>query len=304
MASAILTITYKDKGFDSFNVIVNSRKSGKYELLQSIQKFNTNQLCRKSIPLYDYLDSQDNFKETKPELVIDATNDGHEMISNLEIEFVPLQGFETELILEQIATKKHVLIPRNDSLSCIVNWNFQKPLAKAEIKYFDGDFSLKSDVVVSLNYDKDTNTVAKKQYYIGGDKEWIPVPIASCIIPKQLKINILNKNGVNGIYLTADGNMAYKLYSFKSIARSVANLYDINGLHIPDFFQSFTFNFQPEYATLKIFKLLSDNTFLEIPYLISANKIFLSPQHPGIYKIELNEKTILPQLVGCLQIKN
>jgi len=300
MASAILTITYKDKGFDSFNVIVNSRKSGKYELLESIQKFNTNKLCRKSIPLHDFLESADNFKETKPELVIDASNDGQEMINNLEIEFVPLQDFETELIAGQNATKKYHLIAQNDSLSCSAVWNFRMPLAKAEIKYFEGDFSLKSDVLVRLNYDNDPNSIAKKQYYIGGDKEWIPLPIASCAVPKQIQLHVLNKNGVNGTYQAANGKMAYRLYTYKTTETPIPN-FDANGIiQLFDFFNSFSFTNISEFNMLKIYKLLSDNTLLEIPFQVHANKVFLSPQHPGSYKIELDNKSIQPTSVGCL----
>lgn len=304
MASAILTVTYKDQGSDSFDVLINSRKSGKQEIVGTIKKTNTNLLRRKSFALNDLLESADNRKEIKPEIIIDDKHDGIETISNLEIEFVPLHGFETELLLENKATSKFKSLQKNDSLTYGISWKYDKPLAKAEILYYDGDFSAKSDVTVSLSYDNKAVSIVNKQYYIGGDKEWIPLWVANAGIPTRISLNVLNNNGVNGAYTGADGNMAYRLYSFKSTEKPVGEINDSGTLEMNGFFQSFTFNVKPEYASLKFFKLLPDNTFLEIPYFITGNKIYFSPQHPGVYKLEINKKTIRPQSAGCLQLKN
>jgi len=303
MASAILTVTYKDQGYDSFDVLLNSRKSGKQEIIGTIKKNNSNLLRRKSIALHDILESADNWKETKPEICIHDKGDGIETISNLEIEFVPLHGFETELLLENKKSTKFKSLGKNQSLSGEITWKYDKPLAKAEIMYYDGDFSAKSDVTVSLNYDSEAIPVVNKQYYIGGNKEWIPLRVANPDIPKQIQLKVLNYNGVNGAYVAADGSMAYKLYSFKSTEKPI-EINDSGRLAMTDFFQSFTFNVKPEYTSLKFFKLLPDNSFLEIPYHITGSKIYFSPQHPGIYKLEINKKSIRPKFADCLQLKN
>lgn len=304
MASAILTVTYKDWGSDSFDVLINSRKSGMQEIIGTIDKNNSNLLCRKSIPLYDFLESADNWKETKPEIWINDKGDGIETISNLEIEFVPLHNFETELLLENKATTKFKLLGKNESLTDEITCKYDKPLAKAEIMYYDGDFSAKSDVTVSLNYDSEVIPVVNKQYYIGGDKEWIPLRVACPNIPKQIQLKVLNNNGVNGAYVAVDGSIAYKLYTFKLTEKPVVEINDSGRLAMADFFQSYTFNVQPDKKSLKFFKLLPDNSFLEIPYHITKNKIYFSPQHPGIYKLEINKKSIRPQFAGCLQLNN
>ena len=300
MASAVLTVSYIDKGFDSFSVIVNNRRTGKYELLQSIQKFNTNKLCRKSMSLNDYLDSPDNFKETKPELIIDSENNGQEMISKLEIEFVPLQNFETELVAENKSTLKFQSMFKNDSISCAINYDLWHPIAKAEIRYFDGDFTQKSDVMVSVKYNNDTNFVCKKQYYIGGDKEWIPLPIASCDIPGRIIISLQNKCGVNGVYLGNDGKMAYRLYTYKTYPKSPTYDQNKNSTLINDFFHSFSFDGFKEINDLKVYKVLADNSLLPIQFKKVGNEIYFTPQHPGFYKIKYNNNYIEPISVGCL----
>lgn len=303
ITSAYLTIEYKDCGFDTFNVLVKSRKTGNAELLKTVSKYNTNQLKQITIVLDDILQSADNHREIKPEIILDGKSDGDEVFVGLEMEYVPLNMFETELVAENQLSANYQPIVKNDSLTTIINYKAGLPLAKAEICYYDGDFSQKSDVMCRLKYNDVVSPVSEKQYYIGGNKEWIPMPVSTYRIPEKLKFSIVNNNGVNGVYLGEDKKMAYRIFTFKTFENQPVKP-DTNGfVTINDFFNSFTFEKDSTINSLKIFKLLADNSLQPIDFEVVTSKVHFAPQYPGKYKIELNNKTTQPSSVGCLSKK-
>lgn len=297
MSNPILTIQYLDAGNDKFNVTVLNRMNGVLENVSVIQKNNSGALKLVSILLAHKLDAWDNWKEEKPEIIIDDNGDGDEIIYKTQLDFVALHAFKTKIINQRKATYHTALLTnKSDEISRKINLNTKEPIAKVEIAYCDSDFATKTDIMASVYFSKNGNEIltSKKQYYIGGDGESIVLPIAENILPKMIKIKLHNAVGKVGCYLDSNNEMAYKLFSFENKESKKFEIMD-DKILFNDCFNGIRFGKSVDVTQLKIWKVLPDNNLLELDYSIAGKTIYLQPQTNGEYKIiNKNNETIIP----------
>jgi hypothetical protein len=137
----------------------------------------------------------------------------------LEIDFVPVNEFKMELVSEsKISNTPLILKNSADIIQREVSLSIDKPISKAEISYYDDDFGTKTDIYASLQLVQNGEIieVSKKQYYIGGDKESITLPVASDIIPQKAILSAYWPKGKVGVYAGNNGKMAYRLFCFEN----------------------------------------------------------------------------------------
>lgn len=302
MSNPVLTIEYIDEGSDKLNVSVLDRKTDKLIKVAEIVKKNTGRLQLKSIPLGKYLDAYDNHREVKPEIIIDDNRDGIEFISSIEIDFVPVNEFEMELISECKPTDNPIFFANQaDNIQREILLTINKPISKAEVVYCDADFKTKTDIYASLQLsdNKKLNEVSEKQYYIGGDKETISLPVADKIIPQIAILSVYKGNGKVGVYADKKGKLAYRLYSFKNEKivdfdfdnYAFTSTYFFNGVELPA-------DSRPD--CIEIHKILNDKSEVKIDFSISGNFLYFQPQTKGKYRILHNSRSIKPVSVLSL----
>jgi len=296
LSQPVLTVEYLNVGTDKFSVYVLDRKTDNMLKVADIKKTNTRNFLLKSIPLGKLFDAYDNHREVRPEISIDDNNDGVELISSLEIDGVPVNEFQLEVVSESKATQSPLILKSStDRLNREISLNINRPIAKAELVYFDDDFGSKTDIYASLQVVDSGNPteVSKKQYYIGGDKEPMQLVVASEIIPQKAILSVYRGKGNVGVYAGDDGKMAYRIFSYvnKRITDFEYNnigftsQYFFNGVELPA-----TIN--PEKMELK--KILPDKSEMNIAFSVSGNKVYFQPQTKGSYKIVLNNSSIKP----------
>lgn len=297
MSNPILTIQYKDSGNDSFTVAVLNRTSGVVENVAAIQKKNTGVYQLISIPLGHKFDAWDNWKEEKPEIIIDDNQDGEEIISKIELDFVSLNAFKTKLVDQKESTNRTALLKdKSDNIIRKIILNTKEPLAKVELVYCDSDFATKTDIMASVTFANEGKEIlaSQKQYYIGGDAESIVLPIAESIIPKMIEIKLHNGVGKVGCYVDKENKMAYKLFSFENIELKNFELLK-DKIFINGYFNGLRFHKSVDVNNLRIYKVLPDTSILELDYSVSGKTIYLQPQTKGWYKItDKNNKTMVP----------
>ncbi len=297
MSNPVLTIQYKDTGKDTFKVKMLNRTSGVLEKVAEIQKKNTGTFQLVSIPLGHKFDAWENWKEEKPEIIIDDNEDGQEIISKIELDFVALNAFKTKLVgQKKVTNKSAILRDKSDKITREIQLNINKPLANVEIIYCDSDFATKTDIMASVSFVNEGKEilVSQKQYYIGGNAESIVLPIADKIIPKTLEIKLYNGVGKVGCYLDKENKMAYKLYSFEN--KEFKNFDILNDkILMNGYFNGLRFKKSVAINSLRIYKVLPDNSEMELDYSVSGKTIYLQPQTIGWYKItDKNNKTMIP----------
>ena len=296
MSNPILTVEYLDAGTDAFSIDVLNRYTGLNQNVCTILKTNTGTFLNKSIALGRSLDVFENHKEVKPEIVILDNRDGYEFISSVVIDFVPVNEFKMSAVSESKATEKPLVLNDSaDKLQREIPLSCNKPVSKAEFVYFDDDFGTKTDIYGSLQLidDKNTREVSRKQYYIGGDKEVVPLPVADYMIPRKAILNVFSGNGKVGAYSAIDGELAYRLFSFEN-RKSSDFVFEDGYLDINDFFNGFEINSSKDIKNIEIKKILPDLSELNIEFSVSGNILYFQPQTKGKYRILHDNKTLNP----------
>jgi hypothetical protein len=296
MSNPILTVEYRDTGIDSFSVYILNRYTCITEKVSSVRKSDSGNFLKKSIPLGRSLDVFENHKEVKPEIVIHDNQDGYEFISSVVIDFVPVNEFRMSVISESnVAKKPLILKDAYDTLQRTIPLSCNKPVSKAEFVYFDNEFGTKTDVYATLQLvnSKNTRVVSKKQYYIGGDNEVVPLPVADNMIPQQAILTVFSGKGQVGAYSAGDGEMAYRLYSYDNHKSSDFG-YENGYLDVKEFFNGFEFSPDADTKNIEVKKMLPDQSEMNIEFSVSGNTIYFQPQTKGRYRIILNNQTLNP----------
>jgi len=305
MSNPVLTITYLDEGIDAFNIYILDRQTDNLVKLLTIHKSNSGKFLLKSIPLAHYLDAFDNHKEVKPEIIIDDNKDGFEFISSMEIDFVPLNEFKMAIESESKASKFPLLLSNpTDSIQREIPLNGKKTISKAEITYFDGDFGTKTDIYASLQLVEKAKTteVSKKQYYIGGNKELISLPVATKIIPEKAILSVFRGKGKVGIYADKGEKMAYRLFCFEN-EKTTDFKFDSDTFSSNCFFNGIQLPETIGLKNIEIKKILQDKSEMNIDFTISGNFVYFQPQTQGHYKVLQNNKSIKPSSIcGLVQL--
>jgi hypothetical protein len=299
MSNPVLTVEYLDNGIDAFIVSVLDRQTGILERVAKISKVNSGKFLLKSIPLGHLQDAFDNHKEVKPEIIIDDNKDGFEFISSLEIDFTPINEFKMKIVSESKATKLPLILQNHtDIIQRKISLTVDKPISKAEIVYFDGDFGTKTDIYASLQLiGKDNTTeVSKKQYYIGGDKESITLPVARDIIPQKAILSAYWPKGKVGIYADKGGKMAYRLFCFEN-EKTTDFKFDNDTFSANCFFNGIQLPETIGLKNIEIKKILQDKSEMNIDFTISGNFVYFQPQTQGHYKVLQNNKSIKPSSI-------
>jgi hypothetical protein len=303
MSNPVLTIEYLNTGTDKFTVFVLDRKTNKILKVDEITKSNSGEFQLKSIPLGKYFDAFDNHREVKPEIIIDDNKDGVEFISSLEIDFVPVNEFKMELVSEsKISNTPLILKNSADIIQREVSLSIDKPISKAEISYYDDDFGTKTDIYASLQLvqNGEISEVSKKQYYIGGDKESITLPVASDIIPQKAILSAYWAKGKVGVYAGNDGKMAYRLFCFEN--EKITDFeYNDSTFTVNSYFNGIEIDVANDPKSIEIRKILKDESEQKIEFSISGNALYFKPQTNGNYKILQNNKSIKPvSIIGLI----
>lgn len=304
MSNPVLTVEYMDAGTDKMCVTVLDRQSDKVLKVAEITKSNSGKFMFKSIPLGHFFDAFDNRREVKPEIVIDDKRDGVEFISSLEIDFVPVNEFKMALVSESKATNIPLILKKStEIIQREIPLTVSKPISKAEIFYYDDDFGTKTDIYASLHLvenEKQTE-VSKKQYYIGGDKETISLPVATKIIPQKAILSAYWGNGKVGVYATNDGKMAYRLYCFEN-EKVVDFEYNNDTIKTDHFFNGVELPIDVDPKNIEIWKVLQDKSEQKIEFSVSGNTVYFQPQTKGEYRVLSNNKSIKPvSICGLIQ---
>jgi hypothetical protein len=303
MSNPVLTIEYLNTGTDRITVFVLDRKTNKILKVDEITKSNSGEFQLKSIPLGKYFDAFDNHREVKPEIIIDDNKDGVEFISSLEIDFVPVNEFKMELVSEsKISNTPLILKNSADIIQREVSLSIDKPISKAEISYYDDDFGTKTDIYASLQLVQNGEIieVSKKQYYIGGDKESITLPVASDIIPQKAILSAYWPKGKVGVYAGNNGKMAYRLFCFEN-ERTTDFEHNNNTFTVNSYFNGIEINTTNDAKDFEIRKILKDESEQKIEFSISGNTLYFQPQTKGNYKILQNNKSIKPvSIIGLI----
>ena len=304
MSNPVLTIEYLDAGTDKLNVSVLDRTTDKVMKVAEITKANSGNFQLKSIPLGTYFDAFDNRREVKPEIIIDDNKDGVEFISSMEIDFLPVNEFKMKVVSESKTTNKPLLFKNsNDIILREIQFTVAKPISKAEIIYCDSDFETKTDIFASLQLvENATSTqVSKKQYYIGGDKETILLPVASKIIPQKAILSAYWGNGKVGVYADNSGKMAYRLFCFEN--EEITDFeYNNDAFKTNQFFNGLELLTTVDPKNIEIHKVLKDKSEQKIEFSIAGNTVYFQPQTKGEYRVLSNNKSIKPvSICGLIQ---
>lgn len=304
MSNPVLTIEYLDSGTDKFNVFVLDRQSDKVIRVAEIAKSNSGKFQLRSIQLGNYFDAFDNRREVKPEIIIDDNRDGVEFISSMEIDFMPVNEFKMAVVSESKSTKTPLILKNfTEKIQREIPLKVTKPISKAEIFYCDDDFGTKTDIYASLQLleNQKSTVVSKKQYYIGGDKETISLPVATKIIPQKAILSAYSGKGKVGVYADNSGKMAYRLFCFdnEKIADfeynndSFTTNHFFNGIELP-------VTIDPKYIEIR--KVLKDKSEQKIEFSVAGNTFYFQPQTKGEYRVLSNNKSIKPvSICGLIQ---
>jgi len=303
MSNPVLTIEYLDAGTDKIAVYILDRQINKVTKMDEITKSNSGVFQLKSIPLRKYFDAFDNHREVKPEIIIDDNKDGVEFISSLEIDFVPINEFKMTIVAESKATKTPLILKNStDIIQREIPLTLSKPISKAEIIYYDDDFGTKTDIYASLQLvqNEETTEVSKKQYYIGGNKESITLPVATEIIPQKAILSAYGAKGEVGVYAGSDGKMAYRLFCFENDKIDDFE-YNNDTCTAKCFFNGIETDATTNPKNIEILKILKDNSELKIEFSVSGNILYFQPQSIGKYKILHTNKSIKPiSIIGLI----
>jgi len=296
MSNPVLTIDYLDAGTDAFKVIILDRQTDKRIEIGKIEKSNSGKFRLKSIPLGRYLDAFDNHREVKPELIIDDNQDGFEFISSVEIDFVPVNEFKMELISQSKATGKALLLKNPmDRIQREIPIQILKPIAKVEWSYCDADFGTKTDIYATLQLEAHgtVSEVSKKQYYIGGDQEMVPLPVATQLMAQKAILSVFWGKGNVGVYAGKDGKMAYRLYCFEN-NRVTDFEYDKEVFTANCFFNGLELPTQIDAKDLEIRKILADHSELKMDFSVAGNVLYFQPQTNGKYRLLVKNAVTKP----------
>ncbi len=304
MSNPVLTIEYLDEGTDFFNVYILDRRTNMIRKAEEVKKSNSGRFLLKSIPLGNSFDAYDNHREVRPEIVIDDNKDGCEFISSMEIDFVPLNQLQMELVAECKSTGKSLILKDSaDVIRRAVPLSVSKPVARAEVSFCDQDFDHKTDIYTSLHlvHQGKSVEVSRKQYYIGGDKELIPMPVATCLIADSVCISVFRGKGKVGVYADTKGEMAYKIYCFKNSKNSDLAYRSDGCFEIMDFFNGIEFPSNNEARNYVLIKILPDQSEQIIESSLLENYMYFQPQSKGCYKLLQNTKIVKPvSVMGLL----
>lgn len=234
MFGTVLTIDYLDDGTDPFKVSVFDNSSGDWQDLGTVQRTNTGRFEKVSFYDGDWCNSARNSGEdVHIDVVLENLGDTPLAVRNTEIQFVPAGDYETVLLDQnepvddaQLAEKtlsRLIEIPKSDFTSVLV-----------EIPVYSPDLD-DNNVVVSIYGMTNAKTgsevmLARKEYYMPADGDWVPVYFAPRTGLVQLRVEMVTTLGRAGWKRGRDGEFAYRLstYAFERSITAPASWKTLN----------------------------------------------------------------------------
>ncbi|MFI4912224.1 MAG: beta-galactosidase [Sedimentisphaeraceae bacterium JB056] len=291
MYSSVLGVKYYDKGQGSFKITFAGGKP------QTITKSDSGKW--KWSYIYNDLPTEskrNRFKDIHNDIVINSNSDGIDYVEAVELAFVPARGWQKNVVTE-LPLHENYKIP-TPTLACQVEIPQGSKADFVSIPLWT-DINDTAFALLKVYSEDDTDAKVVKEVYLPADKQWVDIPILN-FQGTSLVVEMIDPEGSIGWYESSDGNLAYRILSYKTLPVQSGILKKTNDSRSNMFY----FNSNKPFcginligidtvnaSNIKINRILPDDTFYSVGTGMTVYSqdigVFFSPLTAGNYCIEI-----------------